>query len=75
MFRYHQGKLSETELIDRAKNKGEECEAYFYIGYHYLLKGDKEKARANFEKSVETKAFGYYEHLGARARLKQLGST
>ena len=75
VLQYHQGKLSESEFIEQAQKRGEKCEAYFYIGYHHLLKGDKEKARAYFQKSKETNAFGYYEHLGARARLKQLGAT
>ncbi len=73
VFRYHQGKLSESELIARVKEKGEQCEAYFYIGYQYLLRGDKQKAREYFQKTRDTKSFGYPEHIGAQAKLEQLG--
>ncbi|UCG94115.1 MAG: tetratricopeptide repeat protein, partial [Candidatus Aerophobus sp.] len=38
---FHQGNLSESELVSKAKNKCERCEAHCYVGYQYLLKGDK----------------------------------
>ncbi len=72
VFRYHQGRLSETELVSRANERGEQCEAYFYIGYQHLLRGDKQKARAYFQKTMATKSVGYPEHIGAQARLQQL---
>ncbi len=72
VFRYHQGKLSETELISRAKEKSQQCEAYFYIGSQYLLKGEKQKAREYFQKTMDAESFYYLEHIGARARLEQL---
>jgi len=74
VFRYHQGKLTESELISRPRHKGDRCEAYFYIGYQHLLKGDKQKAREYFQKTLDTKAFGYYEYIGARARLEEMGA-
>ena len=73
VFRYHQGELSESELISRAKDKGQQCEAYFYIGSQYLLRGDKQKAREYFQETVGTRSFGYLERVGAQARLEQLG--
>ncbi|NIO19200.1 MAG: tetratricopeptide repeat protein [Candidatus Aenigmarchaeota archaeon] len=74
VFRYYQGKLTESELISRARHKGDRCEACFYIGYQYLLKGDMQKAREWFKKTLDTKAFGYYEYIGARARLEEMGA-
>ncbi len=73
LFRYHQGKLSESDLVSWAKEKGEQCQAYFYIGYQYLLSGDMQKASEYFQKTVDTKSFDCLEHLGARAKLEQFG--
>jgi tetratricopeptide (TPR) repeat protein len=72
VFHYHLGKLTESELVSRARHKGDRCEAYFYIGCQNLINGDKKKAKECFQKSLDAKAFGYYEYIGARARLEQL---
>ena len=72
LFRYHQDTVTQSQLLSKASNSGERCEAYFYIGYQYLLNGDNEKAREYFQKTIETKVDMYYEYTAARARLKQL---
>ena len=75
LVRYHHGTVTESELLSRASSEKERCEAYFYIGYQYLLKGDERKAREYFQKTTETKVFDCIEHIGARARLEQLGAN
>jgi tetratricopeptide (TPR) repeat protein len=73
LLHYHQGQLKESELLSRAQDdKEKQCEAFFYVGYHYLLQGDKQKAREYFQRSFDTKVYGYYEYIGARARLEEM---
>jgi lipoprotein NlpI len=57
LLQYHQGGMTESELIEKARHKGYRCEAFYYIGHQYLLKADKEKARDYFQKSIDTEAF------------------
>lgn len=75
LLHYHQGKLTESELLSRARDKEKQCEAYFYVGSQYLVKGDKQKAREYFQKTIDTKVSNYLEFIAARARLKQLGTN
>ncbi len=73
LLSYHQGRLTESELISKAKNECDRCEAFYYVGSQYLLKGDRQKAKEFFQKTMDTKVYRYYEYAAACARLKQLG--
>ena len=72
--RYHLGVLTEADLLSTAETAPERCRAYFHVGYQYLLRDEKKKARGYFKKAVETRASGKLEYIAARARLEQLGS-
>ncbi len=69
---YYQGIVTASKLISLAKNRFDRCEAYFYIGSRYFFQDDKEKARVYFKKAIDTKAFLYYEYVGAKASLEKL---
>jgi len=75
LLRYHQNQLLQSELISLAKETSKQCEAYFYIGYEYLLKGERQKAREYFQNALDTKAYADVEYIAARARLEQLGEN
>jgi lipoprotein NlpI/transglutaminase-like putative cysteine protease len=59
------------------EKKGDErhmalSEAYFYLGQHYLIGGDKNTARAYFEKARELGVIIYTEHIAAGFELQRL---
>ncbi len=54
------------------------AEGYFYVGQHYLLLGDKARARSYFEKTRQMAVIIYDEHIAAKfelARLKESGEA
>lgn len=60
-----------------ARFKGDEgqmmrAEGFFYLGQHYLLKGDIERARSYFEKCREQGIINYIEHPAAKFELNRL---
>ena len=73
LLSYEAGSTTESVLIGRAKTPQQEGEANFYVGYDYLLKGEKARACEYFQKTLETKLTDSDEYLVARARLTQLG--
>lgn len=72
LLKYYQNKITEAELFSKASHKGEQCEAFFYVGYNYFLKGDKQKTLEYLKKAVATKAFGFTEFIIARTMLEGL---
>jgi len=65
----------ETVLAQVQKMQGEErlmalCEAYFYVGKYYLVKGNKAKAREYFEKTRATGLTIYTEYVAAVQELE-----
>ncbi|BAY26520.1 TPR repeat-containing protein [Calothrix sp. NIES-2100] len=72
LLNFNLGKLTDAELIGRARNKCQTSDALFLIGYKYLLAGDKYKAREYFQKTVDTQVFCSYRYINANARLKDL---
>ncbi|MBS0241845.1 MAG: DUF3857 domain-containing protein [Proteobacteria bacterium] len=48
------------------------AEGYFYLGAHDLFAGDKQKARAEFQRSREQGVVMYLEHMAAGFELAQL---
>ncbi|MFX0200285.1 MAG: tetratricopeptide repeat protein [Candidatus Hodarchaeota archaeon] len=71
--------ISPQELLEKTKDKDQrvekqrQCEAYFYLGQYYLLKGDKEKAAQMFKLCLETKVTYYIEYTGAKVELGRMG--
>jgi tetratricopeptide (TPR) repeat protein len=72
LLNFHLGKITEAELIGRARNKCETSDALFLIGYKYLLAGDKLTAQKYFQKTVDTQVFCSYQYLTANAKLRDL---
>jgi tetratricopeptide (TPR) repeat protein len=72
LLNFNLGKLTEAELIGRAKNKCQTSDALFLIGYKYLLAGDKLTAQKYFQKTVDTQVFCSYQYLAASAKLRDL---
>lgn len=64
--------MEEADFLARARDREESCEAFFYVGYHYFLRGDARKAQEFFQKTVDTKVFEFLEYAHARAKLKEL---
>ncbi|PCJ21977.1 MAG: hypothetical protein COB04_02030 [Gammaproteobacteria bacterium] len=54
------------------QSRGQYCEAYFYIGQHYLMQGKRELAKQFFVKAVDTDAKRYLEYESARQELKKI---
>jgi lipoprotein NlpI len=48
------------------------AEGYFYVGEHYLARGDKARAREFFEKARQLDVILYLEHVAAGAELQRL---
>jgi tetratricopeptide (TPR) repeat protein len=72
LLEYHIGRISEEDLLSHARQRFDQCEAYFYIGCHYWHFGNKRKAAYWFEKTIDTKRFDCFEYFGAKIRLAQL---
>ena len=72
------GKKSDADLLtaakssDKRKERGQLCEAWFYIGMKKLMAGDKAGAEACFNKSLATDQKDSTEYHFARAELKAL---
>ena len=73
------GKKSDADLLtaakssDKRKERGQLCEAWFYIGMKKLMGGDKAGAEGCFTKSLATDQKDSTEYHFARAELKALG--
>jgi tetratricopeptide (TPR) repeat protein len=75
---YLLGRVSETDYLsasdspDANLQKGQQCEAWYYIGMKRLLSGDKAGAAAAFQTAVATGQKDYCEYVLAQAELKVL---
>ena len=72
------GKISPEDLLissenpDRKKNSEQKCEAFYYLGEYFLLKGDKASALSYFSKSVKTDVQSFSEYLLSAKFVKEL---
>ena len=75
VFRYYLGKLSETQLLAKARHKTpriqleQECEAYYYIAQQNLADGKKKAAKRRFEQAVKTNITDFIEFAAAKAEI------
>ena len=74
---YMEGKKAESDLIETARKGKDEkeikerlCEAYYYLGEHRLMQGDRKAAEEFFRKSIETDVHTFIEYRSSKAMLK-----
>jgi lipoprotein NlpI len=65
--------LDSTINTDEQKEKDRSCEAFFYVGEYYLLKGDRVAASRAFRAALATGVTDFLEYVRAGAELKRLG--
>ena len=58
---------------DPVKRREKACEAYFYLGQHFLLKGRRDEAAKMFRGALDTGVTAFIEYAGAKAELERLG--
>jgi rhomboid protease GluP len=79
VFSLYLGRAAPEEVLEATgdndkKVQGErQCEAFFYLGQYYLLRGEKEKAVEMFRRAIDTGVTDFIEYGGARAELERLG--
>jgi lipoprotein NlpI len=79
VYRMLRGTLSPDEAVaaatsmDPRKTLLQKCEAYFYAGQLYLMRGETDQAKAAFQASVATGATEYLEYDWAMRELELLG--
>jgi len=64
--------LQSAKHSDSKKDREQRCEAYFYLGEHALLRGNKGAAAKWFKAALETRVFHYIEYQAADYELKRL---
>jgi tetratricopeptide (TPR) repeat protein len=72
VIEFYLGKRSAGEMSSAAAKPEERCEAQFYIGEWYLMRGDRMKAAGALRTAAETCPKTFYEYDGAMAELKRL---
>lgn len=72
------GRITPEQVKERAEANNPrahlmlQCEAQFYLGQHYLIKGEKELARASFMAAVDTGITDFMEYDWAVRELEML---
>jgi lipoprotein NlpI len=75
------GKLAPEEMLKLVEAKaGDErhmalAEGYFYLGQHYLARGDQRRAQEMFERTRQQGVIGYIEHAAAELELRRLSAV
>ena len=69
-----QAVLDAAKAPDARRQREQECEAYFYVGEHLLLQGNRDEAIRMFRASVATGVTIFVEYEWARAELGRLGN-
>lgn len=72
---FHRREVSAPEFVARARDPGERCEAYFYIGYDAMLEGRSGEALISLREARSSFSLEYYEHKGAGILLASLGEA
>jgi len=75
------GNMDVEPLLQSARNADEKtalknlCEAHFFIGQYYLLKGDVAKANREFEQTIATDVRQYVEFVYAKWELQRTSTS
>jgi len=72
VIEFYLGKRSAAEMSAAAAKPSERCEAQFYLGEWYLVRGDRAKAVGALRAAANTCQKTFYEYDGAIAELKRL---
>lgn len=78
VVRFLLGEIPEAQVLSEAWHeeprlaKQRQCEAYFYLGQQALIRGEAERARDLFEKSVAEGVPDFLEYRGARVELLRM---
>jgi tetratricopeptide (TPR) repeat protein len=75
LLAYSQSQLKEEELLHLADSLGSECEAHFFIALRRLGEGQRDVAKAHFEKSAATRMMLYNDYQWSRAFLARIGKA
>ena len=62
-------------MMSAATKPDQQCEARFYIGEWYMLRGDRAAATATLSMAVNTCPKTFYEYDGATAELTRIKQT
>ncbi|TBG64044.1 rhomboid family intramembrane serine protease [Rhizobium leguminosarum] len=73
VFSLFLGDLKPDELMAKAADSNQRCEATFYNGEWYLLGGNTQEARQRFEAALSSCPTTYMEYDGAKGELNSLG--
>lgn len=73
IYKYLTGAIDENKLLSY-KDINDEilCEDYAYIGFNYLFKNNKDKAKEYFKKCIETDIFYFIEYRLSKKELTNL---
>ncbi|WP_027684060.1 rhomboid family intramembrane serine protease [Rhizobium leguminosarum] len=73
VFSLFLGELKPDELMAKAADSNQRCEATFYNGEWYLLGGNSQEARPRFQAALSSCPTTYMEYDGAKGELNRLG--
>jgi hypothetical protein len=68
------GELTPENVMARASNSDQRCEATFYTGEWHLWRKDNQKALTEFQDTLSSCPKAFMEYEGASAELKRLGT-
>jgi hypothetical protein len=68
------GELTPENVMARASNSDQRCEATFYTGEWHLWRKDNQKALTEFQDTLSSCPKTFMEYEGASAELKRLGT-
>jgi lipoprotein NlpI len=66
--------LAAVQHADPRPPRERECKAFFYLGQHYLRRGDRNEAARLFPQALDTGITHVVEYTGATMELERLGS-
>jgi rhomboid protease GluP len=66
------GELRPVEVMAKAADNNQRCEAAFYNGEWYLMSGDTTEARQLFQTALSSCPTTYLEYDGAKGELNRL---
>jgi tetratricopeptide (TPR) repeat protein len=72
LFELMLGQQSTETVMAAATRPAQRCEANFYVGEWYLIRGNREQARELLQKAADGCAKTFYEHAAAVTELKRV---